>query len=157
MAGPGERVERRWNCEAESIRRLEIDHKFEFRRLLDGKIGRFLTLEDSRDIVASDAAGHGVGGRIVAHQTAGAGKARRGINCGQFVERSQRQDLLDIRESESTENHCVGPTLNHLGQSRLVVAIVATFDNHDFHAKGMPRGEHCSRLPLVCEVIPSTR
>ena len=41
LVGAGE--ERGWDREAEGFGCLTIDHQFEFRRLLNGKIGRFGT------------------------------------------------------------------------------------------------------------------
>src|SRR5215470_12505199 len=41
------RQQRRHDCQAERLRRLEVDDQFELRRLLDGKIGGPGALEDS--------------------------------------------------------------------------------------------------------------
>ena len=43
----GKGKNRRWYREVERLRRLEVDHQFEFSRLLDRQIGRLLALEDT--------------------------------------------------------------------------------------------------------------
>src|SRR5262249_52396833 len=52
-------------------------------------------------------------------------------------------------KNKTAEDHPLGPALGHPGQSCLVIAAVATFDNHDCNAARASRGEHCSRLVFV--------
>jgi hypothetical protein len=46
----GELLEKHWHVETERLGGLEIDRHFELDRDLDGKLARFLTLEDAIDI-----------------------------------------------------------------------------------------------------------
>jgi hypothetical protein len=48
LVGPGE--QRLRHIEAERLGGLEVDGRFKFRRLLNGKIGRFGSLQDAIDI-----------------------------------------------------------------------------------------------------------
>ena len=46
-------VERLRDRQAERLRGLEVDDQLEFRRLLDGEIGRLAAFEDSVNVVGS--------------------------------------------------------------------------------------------------------
>src|SRR4051794_30708338 len=48
LVGAGEESFR--NCEIKSLCRLEVDDQFEFRRLLNWEIGRFLPLKNAVDV-----------------------------------------------------------------------------------------------------------
>src|SRR5262249_5162308 len=95
--------------------------------------------------------------RVVAHQATCVREKPVVINCRQFVERSQRNDLLKIWKNKATENHRIRSALDHLDQCRFVFAIVATFDNHDFHTARTTGRKDCSGLLLVSAKVAGTR
>src|SRR6516225_7021073 len=100
-----EREQRRRHGKAEGLGGLEVDPQFKFGWLLDREIGRFRTLENSRDIVAANAATHSYAIHTVAHQATGIRERSVGINCRQFVEGGQRHDFVYFKDTETTEIH----------------------------------------------------
>src|SRR5260370_37943593 len=75
------RDQRRRECDAERLRRLEVDHQLEFGRLHEWKVGRFLALENPPGVNAHLSIRLGETG-TVADATAPCGKLAPNVHRG---------------------------------------------------------------------------
>src|SRR5215470_310602 len=88
----GEREELVRNFQSKRLRRPEIDHELEFRRLHDRQIGRLLPFEDEACIHA-DLTIRIRNDRAVAHRPAGRGELAPLVDRGNGVARRERDQL----------------------------------------------------------------
>jgi hypothetical protein len=74
------------HCQAERLRRLEIDGQLEFHRLLDRQVGRLFPFENPPDVTAGEAIGI-ADARSITDQPADVGKLAQEIDCRQRMTR----------------------------------------------------------------------
>src|SRR5207253_3223658 len=91
----GAAEQRDWKRESERLRSLEVDHKLDFRRLLDRQVGGLLALENATDIDAQEAK-RVRKARAIAHQATGGGKLAHFRNCRERMTRRERAELNGV-------------------------------------------------------------
>src|SRR5258708_1145836 len=88
-----------WHCQAERLRRLEVDGQLEFHCLLDRQVGWLFAFENSPRGAADESKGVG-NARAVTDQPTDVGKLAQIINCRKRVARCQPDELIAPTQKE---------------------------------------------------------
>src|SRR5262245_3116934 len=117
--------------EAKRLRSLEIDDEFVFRRLLDRKVTRFGTFEDSIDI-ASSLPEHVSLVRSIRNQSAVPRKKRKIVHCRQAVSIHQRDDCSAVNHVKAVwhRNHPTVWLARQTADGAFDVGLVVNLDHN---------------------------
>src|SRR5262249_20310069 len=140
--------------EAEHLRGLEVDHKLEFGRLLDRKVGGGRSFENARDV---DTGAAEIVDRVAAitDEPTGGWELARVVDRGERVPRSLGDDAIPLHAEEGIigDEQRVGTLPRHAGKGGLDLALGADRKDENALAHGMRRRAHVGEMVLGIRIL----